>query len=232
MLAFVLSRQDWREQDQIVTLFTDEQGKVEALARGIKKIVSKNSAYLLPFFLIEVELLDSKELKNFTKAVPVETYKNIAENLNKMIVTQTILAWTKSLTVYEKDLQIFWLMQKWFVWVNGLEVADKKLAYIFLGNILVCLGVAPELSSCVLCGDEKVTALSVSHGGLICKNCYLIKKEEKNYPLTKKDLEAFRNLFGQDWEVAALQNTEVANRLLFFYAQYHAGQKLAKISQI
>ena len=42
MLAIVLSRRDFREFDQIVSLYTKEKGKLEVLARGVKKITSKH----------------------------------------------------------------------------------------------------------------------------------------------------------------------------------------------
>jgi len=37
MKAIVLHRRDFREYDQIVSFYTEEAGKREALAKGIKK---------------------------------------------------------------------------------------------------------------------------------------------------------------------------------------------------
>jgi len=77
MYAFVLRRNNIRENDQLVSLYTWEKGKVEALARGVKKTISKNAAYLEPFFLIEAEILPKKETYQLVKAVPLYCYKNI-----------------------------------------------------------------------------------------------------------------------------------------------------------
>jgi DNA repair protein RecO (recombination protein O) len=52
MMAIVLSRRDFRENDQMIVLYTLEKGKIEALAKGIKKTVSKNAAFLEPFFFV------------------------------------------------------------------------------------------------------------------------------------------------------------------------------------
>ncbi|MFZ2978199.1 MAG: DNA repair protein RecO, partial [Candidatus Magasanikiibacteriota bacterium] len=68
MKAIVLSRRDFREADQIISLYTLEKGKMEILARGIKKITSKNSAHLEPFSLVEAEIIFGKEL-NYLGAV-------------------------------------------------------------------------------------------------------------------------------------------------------------------
>ena len=48
MQAIVLSRRDFREFDQMISLYTREQGKLELLARGLKKVTSKNAAHLEP----------------------------------------------------------------------------------------------------------------------------------------------------------------------------------------
>ncbi len=61
MLSIILSRRDWREFDQIITFYCHERGKIEVLARGVKKILSKNSAALSPGNIVEAEIIYSKE---------------------------------------------------------------------------------------------------------------------------------------------------------------------------
>ena len=46
MLAFTLQRQNFRENDQIISFYTKEAGRIEPVARGVKKIVSKNAPAL------------------------------------------------------------------------------------------------------------------------------------------------------------------------------------------
>ena len=41
MLSIVLARRDFKENDQIISLFTEEKGKMEVLARGLKKLSVK-----------------------------------------------------------------------------------------------------------------------------------------------------------------------------------------------
>jgi len=62
MHSIVLSRRDLKEFDQIITLYTLEQGKIEVLAKGVKKILSKNSSSLLEGNLIEAEVIQAKEI--------------------------------------------------------------------------------------------------------------------------------------------------------------------------
>jgi len=106
------------------------------------------------------------------------------------------------------------------------------LAYAFLGSMMVEMGFGPDLDNCVFCDDKNnLNAFYPAGGGVVCKNCYLLKKESqvKIYPIRKIDLEALRLLFCKDWEKNLESNTEIANRLLFLYAQYHSERKLAKL---
>lgn len=71
--GFVLRRVNLGEADRFVTLYTKDNGKVEVLAKGVRKITSRRSSHIEPlnlirfhsvktsknFILTEVELLDS-----------------------------------------------------------------------------------------------------------------------------------------------------------------------------
>jgi DNA repair protein RecO (recombination protein O) len=99
MLSIVLKRQDVRESDQFITLFTDEFGKREVLARGIKKITSKLSAYLMPFFILETECVPAKETDLLITAQPYQTFRTIPQDFEKMSVVSYCLALVDNLTV-------------------------------------------------------------------------------------------------------------------------------------
>ncbi len=60
MHAIVLSRRDIREADQIITLYSREAGKQELIARGIKKITSKQTALLEPFCYMTYDVVAGK----------------------------------------------------------------------------------------------------------------------------------------------------------------------------
>ncbi len=232
MYSFVLKRSDLREQDQIVTLYTLEKGKVDALARGVKKILSKNSAYLLPVFLIDAEVLSGKEVNHLTKAVPVFVYKNILEDLSKMSLLQTVFKWVNILTKYEREPKIFLLIKSWLEFLDATDKVETALAYGFLGNILTHLGFAPELDNCIFCQNKNnLVAFYPAGGGVVCKNCFLLKRQADNkiYPLRAIDLQAMSLLFASNWQKILSHNTEIANRLVFLYGQYHSERKLNKI---
>jgi len=54
--AVVLRTQDYREADKLVTMLTRDEGKITAIARGVRKIKGKSKALVEPltlgFFLL------------------------------------------------------------------------------------------------------------------------------------------------------------------------------------
>ena len=77
MQAIALKRKDFREVDQMISFYTRECGKLELLARGIKKIESKNSPHVEPFSYADIEFAAGKELYHLTKVQPIQSFKNI-----------------------------------------------------------------------------------------------------------------------------------------------------------
>ena len=85
MQSIVLSRRDFRENDQVVSFYTLEQGKVEVLARGVKKILSKNAAFLEPFCFVEAEIIAGKEIMHLGSVQPINIFKNIRADFHKSL---------------------------------------------------------------------------------------------------------------------------------------------------
>lgn len=121
MYAFVLARRDFRENDQIISLYTEEKGKMEVLARGVKKITSKNSAFLEPFFLVDAEIVLGKEVLRLTKVQPVNSFKNVRADLQKILMAgYAVDLLDKLLQSGEPDKNIFLLIKSF------LEFLDKS----------------------------------------------------------------------------------------------------------
>lgn len=64
LTAFVLHRRAYRETSYIVDFFTLEQGKVSAVAKGVRNSKSDRKSLLQPFQALKLQLAGKSELKN------------------------------------------------------------------------------------------------------------------------------------------------------------------------
>lgn len=144
MQAIVLARRDFRESDQIISVYTKEKGKLDLLARGVKKIISKNSAHLEPFSLVEIEVIPGKEIDHLTKVVPVNYFSNIRADLQKSLAAGFVVSTTdKLIHTHEPDKRIFDLLIGWLNSLNlsifqSFNLVSSIDGYII--SLLHCLG--------------------------------------------------------------------------------------------
>ncbi len=239
MLALVLKRVDYRDYDQLITLLTPEQGKITALARGVKKIVSKNSAYLEPFFLVEIEIIPGKEVKHITKVVGLNSFKKVRMDLSKSIAAQRIMALAdKLIEEHEADAPVF----KFIVnWLETLEEIDFKNGYFFgfITRLFKILGLAPSIEKCIFCGkivpEKKNNTryfFSPSDGGLICSECRQNNTIVKIVELNANDMEIWRVFLNDqvdNWPNSCSRALEIAVQS---FVKHHSHKKLDIISKI
>lgn len=184
MLSIVLSRRDLREFDQMITLLTLEQGKVEALARGVKKIVSKNSAALEPFFYVDAELLHGKEMFHIGSVQPLEAFVHIRSDLTKIrLAAHSVALCDKLLVDRLADAHIFQLLLGWLVFLNENEIQYHFLLDSFVIKLLRVLGF-DVVSAEVECGvvvQERLTVLADGNWQVINALPHNRELEEKTH---------------------------------------------------
>lgn len=232
MQAIVLSRQDFKEYDQIVSLYTREEGRRDLLARGIKKIVSKNAAHLEPCSFVEVGIAHGKDMDIITN-VQIEEYfpamrKNYYKSLLGLWAAQTMKIF---FTSPERDERVFRLFSSWLHFVDVEKEISPYLLDALVMRSLGYLGFTPILDVCVECERPragKVFFFSLARGGIMCSDCRSKKSlpQETWFRLTLEFLEAFQVLFDSPWEKLSTLNQEKkfvlrVHHFVFLFLQYH-----------
>jgi len=146
MLAIVLARTNFREYDQVISVYTQEFGKRECLARGIKKMTSKNAAALLPFSLLELEIVPGKEIDHLTSAQPVKIFTGTLHDFDKItLATYAGQIANEFILPNEKDEEIFKLLFSFLDFVNSAEkINTLNLATGFILKLWQCFGFGEE----------------------------------------------------------------------------------------
>ena len=77
----VLRHVEVGEADRILTFYTLEYGKVQAIAKGIRKMRSRKAGHLEPFSRVELMLAKGRNLDVITQAEAQSTYENLRADL-------------------------------------------------------------------------------------------------------------------------------------------------------
>lgn len=85
--SFILKRQDYGEADQIITIFSKEEGKVRALVKAAKLPTSKLQPVLQPLFETRVTLTGSSSGPGLSKVIGaqlIKAYSGILQSEHKL----------------------------------------------------------------------------------------------------------------------------------------------------
>lgn len=160
------------EADRIITLCTEEHGKVRAVAKGVRKSGSRFGARLEPLAEIQVQLSRGRNLDILTQVETVASHHELREDLGAL-AHASCMAEAVDIVMPDREPQpqITLLLTRA---LNTLAADPRPVvAAAFLWKLLALEGFEPLLDHCARCGNGEVVrrGFSPGEGGVICENC-------------------------------------------------------------
>lgn len=185
-LAIVLKTFRYAERDLIVNLLTEDHGRISALAKGA--VHSKRYGGSLGFLTVSQVRCAHKEtaeLHRLEEAVVRHEFRNIPKDMEAMAVASCMVeVCLKLLEERSPVREVFVALSNALFY---LDAGKQKLLVLeaFLMKVLMVLGYAPRLASCVVCEkkisemfaadtvvtDEAMVYWSAQWGGVVCRDC-------------------------------------------------------------
>jgi DNA repair protein RecO (recombination protein O) len=177
--GFLFKKEPRGEYDELFNFYTKDFGRIEVLAKGIKKMKSKLRGSVDLFYLSEIEFIQGKTYKTLTDALLIEKFKNIKKSLFKLKLVFAISELLDELLIaQEKDERIWKLLIQTLYNLNNPEIKLSLIRifyYYFFWNLISILGYKPELYFCSFCKKRIKPGkiyFSPKEGGLVCQNCF------------------------------------------------------------
>lgn len=228
MDAIVLARNPHREYDEIISLVTQEQGKQEFLIRGVKKIASKNAPHLEPCSIVDITIAEGKELPILTKAVSIEYFKSIREDIKKNLIASYIATITHELLrTGDDDARIFIFLKKFLTRISDTDYPSFILIDTYIARLLGYMGFIPELRECVVSGHTApLTHFSAAAGGMLAAEVAKEKLhvKEKIIAVSEEARQYLLALWEEDWDHIARIPTEhqiTIHNIIYEFLRYH-----------
>lgn len=147
--AFVLKSFKYGETSKIVTLFTKDYGKINAIVKGVRNYKSRICGTMesMNYITVVIYIKENRELQLISNAEYKKSFPGIIKDFYKLeIAFKIIELLNKAVTENYINKQIFELLLQVF---TGLEKAEKSYSNFtlyFLINLSKILGIAPEFS--------------------------------------------------------------------------------------
>ena len=203
--SIILAKRDVSEVDRIYIFYTKEEGKVQAMGRGVRKPNSKLAGNLEPLTYCELYVSKKKGMGRITGVAVLDSFISIKESLDAISrVFMAIGYFEKLITQQEKDEEIFGLLLSYLLEmgtkenISGGKTKMEVITLGFLIKLLERMGYRIVADVCVSCGGTILAGngnfFSAEKGGVLCPDC--ASREIRKIRCSDSAIKLFRIFLG------------------------------------
>lgn len=172
-----------KEADRIIEIYSDDLGKVRAVARGVRRIQSRMAGHLEPFTYVELMFAQGRgDLPTITGAKALEHYGSIRHDLKRMSVASYLSELIGRLTPDNQASRRFPELLKAALTALDNGHDPKLVTGYFEWQAITVAGWEPNLYNCASCHQKLYPVeLAFSHmsGGVLCPDCRQTDREAR-----------------------------------------------------
>jgi DNA repair protein RecO (recombination protein O) len=167
---------DYRDSDRIVTLLTEDYGKISALARGARKSQRRFGGALQPYVLMNAHFRPGRgELAHLERVSVDRSFHGILRSLEAIGAAGAALAVIRErVPEHEPERSVFDATVRFLTALDAGAPPGESLLSLQI-RALALLGFAPTLECCVHCGKTpapgRAASFDAARGGIVCRDC-------------------------------------------------------------
>ena len=181
--AIVLRSIRYGEADRILHLYSQDRGRIGAIAKGARRVKSRLGGRLEPLSRVRLIMRQGRgDLCTVTGVDTVDAHPALRERWASLErATQACDAVLRLLDSEDPNVPAYNLLCRELQLLDrDAAAATRAHALAFRMKLLLAAGFAPELAACATCGErEHLSAFSASAGGVVCPGC-----EAGSFPLS------------------------------------------------
>ena len=218
------------EADRIVVLLTQGEGKVRAVAKGVRKTRSRFGGRLEPFSHVDLSLYRGRELDIVTQAEVIAPFRALREDYDR-VVAGTAMLEAVDQVAQEREAAI----RLYLLLVRALRALDSGprdpsvVLDAFLLKLMALEGYRPAVTECAGCGSKEPPprCFSLARGGGLCERC----RTGEESTLDAATMPLLAALLGDALDTTASAEPAPASRreagaLVKGYVEYHLDRRL------
>jgi DNA repair protein RecO (recombination protein O) len=172
--AIVLRQRKLGEADKVITLYSANFGKLDAVAKGVRKATSRLAGHVEPLNHGSFLLAHGRTLDIITQAQTIESFQPLRADLDRL--SRGLYAAELVDRFTEERSENFALYRALLDALRRLSERDdlELVLRFFEMTLLDMLGYRPELHTCIACGrplEPVANAWAAGAGGVVCPNC-------------------------------------------------------------
>ncbi len=178
--GLIIRTVDIKETDRLVTIFTEEEGAVTALARGARSLKSRKLAATMQFCYGRYVLYKMGDKYQVKEAELIENFFDIRQSIEGLALANYIVEVLSDVTVAEAEQDLLRLsLNSLYAISKGLYPVEKIKAAFEIRAVSI-LGFMPSVLSCHNCDEKSGDFFFDIMGGIIeCRACHEKREESR-----------------------------------------------------
>lgn len=191
--GLVLRVTPYKDADAILTILTEDQGKLSVKARGLRR---KNSPLIAPCQLLaygEFTLFSYRGMYTVNEAHSIELFQGLHRDIVDLSLG-TYFAQVADVVSLEDapSGELLSLVLNCLYAITSTKLSHNQVKAVFEMRCAALAGYTPDLSGCNHCGSETPHYLDISQGILECSSCRDHSSEGIRIPINESLLCAMR----------------------------------------
>ena len=193
--GLVLRRTEYNDQDVLLTILSNQHGKITAKARGLKRKNSPLTAQCQLLAFAEFTLFEYRGMYTINEAATIELFHDLRRDLCKLSLG-TYFAQVAEI-ISQEDLpnpELQSLVLNCLYALSKLNEPEEKIKAAFELRVACIAGFQPELTGCAGCGSEWPDRFDLKAGMMECAACRNPESDGIRMPVSPGVLQAMRYL--------------------------------------
>lgn len=170
--GIVLNVTNYGETSKILNILSREYGYISVISKGSRNIKSRLMGISLKLVYANFTInYKPRGISILIEGSVINSFKYIMTDLKKMNYANFLVELTKSILKDNNNKEIFEDLKNCLLKINE-SFNPSLLTNIFLIKLLNFLGVKPNFSECIICGNTNVLTYDFKTGGMVCNHCY------------------------------------------------------------
>ncbi|MGW9626637.1 DNA repair protein RecO [Microbacterium sp. NPDC055521] len=231
--AVILRTHKLGEADRIVTMLSRRNGKIRAVAKGVRRTSSKFGSRLEPFMVADVQMYKGRSLDIVQQADSLGAYgADIAVDYERFTAASAMAETADRLNEAEATAEQYLLLVGGLRSLSRGEHAARSILDSYLLRVMALSGWAPALDQCARCGAAGPHRhFGAQLGGSVCDSCAPAGSPR----IGSSALALMRALMGGDWtmvDAAPPADLAAASGTVAAYAQWHLERGIRSLEHV
>lgn len=196
--GLILKKKEVGEANLLITIFSQEYGKLVGMAYGIRKSKKRNIASLNPLNIVEMLITEKNNYHIIDNTETIKVFNNITKNIEKLEIALYILDSVEKIYDLSYENHIFFdKILEILDYIDGIESMTEEYKYYisvsFLRRIMIEHGIYDKMELKKILGEKlgKVYDNLVKINGKNSSDLKKIQNELKKYSKALKKITYF-----------------------------------------